>query len=214
MGMEGWKAFCAEHLLTTDVTDLRKQAKERFSRCRIYPGSIQRKDGCCLFMTWDSGRKVLVLYGSGDIANRFSGSETMIDGISAKVCPLTAENCEILRKEFPFTAPVSHKGRGITIGLGDRLGLASPAHLRLIRNKDTFPVLAQQSIRELNLTGRTYQDVLNAASWAVFQEGYTKGFGADGDHLKTPEDGDGPGLRLHNDHPGLLRTYKQPGSDL
>jgi len=40
----------------------------------------------------------------------------------------------------------------------------------------------------LNLTGRTYRDVLNAASWAVFQEGYTRGFGADGDHLKTPEE--------------------------
>lgn len=51
-----------------------------------------------------------------------------------------------------------------------------------------FPVLAQQSIRELNLTGRTYNDVLCAASWAVFQEGYTSGFGADGDHLKTPEE--------------------------
>jgi len=40
-------------------------------------------------------------------------------------------------------------------------------------------------MRELNLTGRTYDDVLAAAVWAVFREGYTKGYGADGDHLKT-----------------------------
>jgi len=65
------------------------------------------------------------------------------------------------------------------------LGLASPGHIKLIHNIDVFPILAQQSIRELNLTGRTYEDVLSAAVWAVFQEGYKKGYGADGDHLKT-----------------------------
>ncbi len=89
---------------------------------------------------------------------------------------------------FPFTAPISHKGQSVTVGLGDRLGLASPGHLRLAKKYKFFPVLAQQSIRELNLTGRKYSDVLDAASWAVFQEGYKEGFGADGDHLKTVEE--------------------------
>ncbi len=65
-------------------------------------------------------------------------------------------------------------------------GFSFTRHLRLIKGLDIFPVLAQQSIRELNLTGRTYEDVLDATSVAVFQEGYTAGFGADGDHLKTP----------------------------
>jgi len=75
-----------------------------------------------------------------------------------------------------------------TIGLGDRLGIATPGHIRAIKGCNVKPVLAQQSIRELNLTGRTYEDVLDDVSWAVFQEGYTRGFGADGDHLKKPEE--------------------------
>ncbi len=50
------------------------------------------------------------------------------------------------------------------------------------------PILAQQSMRELKLTNRTYADVLDAATWAVFQLGYKKGFGADGDHLKKVAD--------------------------
>ncbi len=29
---------------------------------------------------------------------------------------------------------------------------------------------------------------MDAAVWAVFQEGYDKGFGADADHLKTTDD--------------------------
>ena len=50
------------------------------------------------------------------------------------------------------------------------------------------PVLAQQSIRELERTNRTPDDVMDAAVWAVFQEGYRDGFGADADHLKTTDD--------------------------
>ena len=46
--------------------------------------------------------------------------------------------------------------------------------------------MAQQSIK-LNLTGRTYDDVISAAAWAVFSRA-TKGYGADGDHLKTAEE--------------------------
>ena len=109
-------------------------------------------------------------------------------GSAIKRCPLTNENSKVIRSLFPFTNPVSHKKHACTIGLGDRLGLASPGHLRVIKDKNIFPVLAQQSIRELTLTGRTYEDVLAAAVWAVFQEGYKSGYGADGDHLKSREE--------------------------
>lgn len=179
--MEGWKEFCGPDLFETDVDILRKRAKESFSKYRIYPDSIHFKDGICYFLAWHNGFKVLILYGNDTVVNRFFGSETAIGSGSAKICALSYENCVALREKFPFTLPTNHKGKKITIGLGDRLGLASPAHLHLVKGRDIFPVLAQQSMRELNLTGRTYKDVLSAASWAVFQEGYTKGFGADGD---------------------------------
>ena len=119
------------------------------------------------------------------VYNRLDGKESLFGGEKVKICPLSHENAVIIREAFPFTAPVSHKGRAVSMGLGDRLGLASPGHIDLIRNYDVFPVLAQQSIRELNLTGRTFGDVLDSATWAVFQEGYMSGFGADGDHVKT-----------------------------
>jgi len=67
-----------------------------------------------------------------------------------------------------------------------------PAHCckdnMCVKDIDVFPVLAQQSMRELTQTERTYREVIDCASWAVFQEGYTEGFGADGDHLKTLND--------------------------
>jgi hypothetical protein len=51
-------------------------------------------------------------------------------------------------------------------------------------------VLAQQSVRELDRTGRGARDVLDAATWGAFAEGWIDGYGADADHLKTPGDVD------------------------
>ena len=51
-----------------------------------------------------------------------------------------------------------------------------------------MPMPAQQSIREMTRTGRTAQQVMDDAMWGVFAEGWRSGFGADADHLKTPED--------------------------
>lgn len=154
----------------------------------IYPNSIQEKEGTVLFMGKADGVKSLYVInlGHNSIINGFEG-EDFLDG-KGKICPLNSNNSKYLRELFPYTAPTSHKGQAVTVGLGDRLGLASPGHLHLAKEYDFFPVLAQQSIRELNLTGRSYEDVLDAASWAVFQEGYKDGFGADGDHLKTVQE--------------------------
>ncbi|NIR63929.1 MAG: hypothetical protein GWN00_11820, partial [Aliifodinibius sp.] len=73
-------------------------------------------------------------------------------------------------------------------GFGDRLGIANPAHIRSLVGSTMKPILAQQSIRELQRTERTPDEVMDAATWAALQEGYKDGFGADADHLKTTED--------------------------
>ena len=104
------------------------------------------------------------------------------------VAPQSHVNAVLLRQLFPFTAPQPILTKLRTIGVGDRLGIATPGHIRLFERYDALPVLAQQSIRELNLTNRSYADVLDAATFAVYREDYQLGFGADGDHLKTDEE--------------------------
>ena len=99
--------------------------------------------------------------------------------------PLDHANTVLLRKFFPFCAPKPVLSAARTVGVGDRLGLATPGHLRVFEKYDALPVLAQQSIRELTLTNRTFGDVLDCATRAVFREDFQKGYGADGDHLKT-----------------------------
>ena len=186
--MNNWHAFCAQiNLAEQTIEQLRDKARLTPGSA-VYPESLQQIEDVTLFMAREEAGPVLVIYPVSAVADRFHGEDVNIGGGMARVCPTDLANCRCLRELFPFTRPVSHKGRKVTIGLGDRLGLASPGHLRTIRGLDVFPVLAQQSIRELNLTGRNYDDVLAAASWAVFQEGYEAGFGADGDHLKTEQE--------------------------
>lgn len=148
----------------------------------VYPDSVHSGDGCTCFIARNERDKVLIAVNGGDA---FDGQDLMVNGRQVRICPLNLQNSRIIRRLFPFTNPVANRKYALSMGLGDRLGLASPGHIRLVKGKNIFPVLAQQSVRELTLTGRTFEDVLASAVWAVFQEGYRDGYGADGDHLKT-----------------------------
>jgi hypothetical protein len=157
----------------------------------IYLASLRRKGETlfCICRDDESKSKMLVMIAktSGTFPN-FPGKWEREGEYFIATSGLTHELAQFLHEEFPFTAPQSLKGKNATIGTGDRLGLANPAHIRAVREYDIFPVLAQQSMRELNLTKRTYHDVLDAATFAVFQESYEDGFGFDGDHLKKIEE--------------------------
>ncbi len=157
----------------------------------FYRQSVQRHGEALVAMTHDAHARTLLA-----VAKRADALPPGLSGVrlagtgtaAALVCPLDAENAAALRELFPWTAPVSLRGRRTTIGCGDRLGLASSGHLAALRGFAATPVLAQQSMRELSLTGRTYRQVVDDATHHAFQSGYQDGYGADGDHLKTLAD--------------------------
>ncbi len=99
-------------------------------------------------------------------------------------CPLDGQNAEAIRRELPWAQPQRVALRK-SVGLGDRLGIASAGHLRAVRDGDMFPVLAQQSIREMQRARRTPRNVLDDATWGAVQADYRDGWGCDADHLKT-----------------------------
>lgn len=113
------------------------------------------------------------------------------EGVKAAVCEMTPELAAQLREWLPFANPQT-LGTKLSFGAGDRLGLAGPGHIRAARlhGGGIGLVIAQQSARELTRTERTNQQVMDAATWAVIQEGYREPWGADADHLKTFEDVD------------------------
>lgn len=154
----------------------------------VYEKSFSEAGSDSVVMVNMSGSRKLLTTGGGELYQALKGEERSHDGTVYKLCPLTHENRLVLNDFFDHTRPRAIGTQMATIGLGDRLGLASPGHIKTVASRNIRPILAQQSIRELSLTGRTYEDVLDAAAFAVFQEGYKDGWGADGDHLKTTED--------------------------
>jgi hypothetical protein len=126
------------------------------------------------------GRKLRI---TGSLPSGFHGDA---DG-DGFLCPLDAQNAAAIRRELPWSAPVQ-VGMRKSIGCGDRLGIATPGHLRAVRDGDMFPVLAQQSMREMQRARRSPQQVLDDAMWGVIQANYQDGWACDADHLKTPED--------------------------
>jgi len=153
---------------------------------KIYPKSFCSKNGLTYGLIRTSGGKKLIVLGENDLVVKdlFKG-ECHRHTSTLKICDLSPENTECLLDYFPYTRPVSLRNHSITTGTGDRLGLATPGHIRAIRKFQVRPVLAQQSVRENNQTGRTFSEVIGDAAWAVFQENYQDGYGADGDHLKS-----------------------------
>jgi hypothetical protein len=77
-----------------------------------------------------------------------------------------------------------------SFGFGDRLGLATAGHLDAQRahGGTILPIFAQQSIREMQRTGRRPSNVMADALAALKAGTYTGKWGADADHLKTEED--------------------------
>ena len=85
-----------------------------------------------------------------------------------------------------LTAPVP-LGLKKSFGFGDRLGLATPGHFAAFKKFTFAPIFAQQSIREMERTQRTPQEIITAAQIALAKLGYTGPWGADADHMKLPE---------------------------
>ncbi len=151
----------------------------------VYPKSYVQHEEVRLLMCKIDGVKWILATGRGDFFSRLEGTEL---SLSLKLCPLTHRNRIVLNDSLPHTRPRAFGRKTSTFGLGDRLGLATPGHIRCFETSEVKPIFAQQSKRELNLTRRTYEQVLDDVCFAVFQEGYHGGFGADGDHLKEIKD--------------------------
>jgi hypothetical protein len=160
----------------------------------VYARSITARGGALFFLGRRDTTKYLgVLHAGAALAGEFAGEaqEVSLDGsrLTLVLCPTDHANALALRRALPFTAPLT-LGLHKSIGCGDRLGLATPGHVRAVRKGGMVPIFAQQSIREMTRTQRTPEQVMDAATWGVFQEGWREGFGADADHLKTLDDVD------------------------
>ena len=157
---------------------------------RAYPESAITYGGASYWLERSvDGQKRLVAVGDGAAFGTFIGTTEQTDGQIRLVADTTAENAAALRSALPWLTP-SRAGLHTSAGFGDRLGLATPGHVRALKavGADIRPVFAQQSIREMGRCHRTPRNVLDDATWGAFQAGWTGPVGGDADHLERLED--------------------------
>src|SRR5262249_16539621 len=172
------------------------ELQERFGAALI-PESFVVHGRAALWLDRTEARKRLAVLGRANdqLLAHFHGEQHDFgDGYTLKLCPTDLDNGRRLRATLPWLRP-SPIGLTTSAGFGDRLGVAAPGHVRALQRvlreapgSTIAPIFAQQSIREIERTGRSPEDVLNDATWGTFQAGWRGGVGADADHLKTPDD--------------------------
>jgi tagaturonate epimerase len=194
--MDGLASLLAsKKLARLQATDTKVHADlEALLKMHVYARSIFALNGNVFCMARKQLEKALCAVSRRSFParlSRFAGEEHIIpmrDGeqLYVRVCPLSEPNAAALRKLMPW---FNAKTLGVcrSFGSGDRLGIATPAHVQAIRGTGVAPILAQQSIREMERTGRSPQQVMATAMWGAFEEGWHDGFGSDADHLKLPE---------------------------
>jgi tagaturonate epimerase len=156
-----------------------------------YPESQVSYEGATYWLERSAdGAKRLVAVADDESAFRgFAGTTERTNGQVRLVADTTPENAQALRSALPWLTP-SRFGLHTSVGFGDRLGLATPGHVRALKTVGgpINPVFAQQSIREMGRCHRTPRNVLDDATWGAFQAGWTTPVGGDADHLEQLED--------------------------
>lgn len=192
------KNLDSSHLIPPLPTDKARQLADdllnNLTHMHVYPQSIVFINQAVFFLGRRNGDKYLgIVSPNKNMSTQFEGQQksSTIDKLSVNttIAATSSQNAAHLRNILSFLNAQTI-GLKKSAGCGDRLGLATPGHIRSIRKTKIFPIFAQQSVRENERTGRPPQTVMDDAMWGVFQEGWRDGFGADADHLKTTADVD------------------------
>ena len=158
---------------------------------RAYPDSQVSYEGATYWLerSGDGVKRLVAVAADESAFSGFSGATESSDGKVRLVAETTPENALALRSALPWLQP-SRFGLHTSAGFGDRLGLATPGHVRALKAVGAAinPVFAQQSIREMGRCHRTPRNVVDDATWGAFQAGWTKPVGGDADHLEQLED--------------------------
>ena len=159
---------------------------QRLTNLEVYASSLIDTKDAMYFLGRRGTEKFVGSVGEGNLVGQKVGE---LDNKPIIVGPTDHANACAIRNALPWTAP-GLVGLKKSIGMGDRLGVATPGHIRAVRGSGLTVLLAQQSIREMTRTGRSPNDVIDSTTWGVLQEGFGDGFGSDADHLHTFEDVD------------------------
>ena len=176
-----------------EVTDAeRKQVGEKLRQLpqdiRAFPQSLDVARGAVFLMTARQGTRTLAILTGKTPLPDFTGERITRGGNELLLAPYFPANASGLRQYFPYTAP-RLLGLKTAFGMGYRApwGTGNVAQAQVARELEIPVILAQQSAREVERTGRSFRDVLDRGTWSAFEVHLTNPWGADADHLTNEE---------------------------
>ena len=111
----------------------------------IYKNSLLINSEVALFLTKGQCGKSLVMIERKEnslFADIVAAETGNFHGSNYKIAELSHANAVVMRRHIAFMNPVAFGRNSFSLGLGDRLGLASPGHLRCLKGSGIRPVLA------------------------------------------------------------------------
>ncbi len=154
----------------------------------VFPRSIAAANRCLFFLGRHETKKYVGIISKTSQQVNVLGTPRSIRlkdaGLHLALAEADTLAADVIQEALSFLQP-RVIGPVPSAGCGDRLGLATPGHVRALAKTKLAAVLCQQSVRENSRTGRSPRQVLDDAMWGAWQEGWRQGFGADADHLKT-----------------------------
>jgi hypothetical protein len=155
----------------------------------VYKNSFHTKDDRLFFLCRKKTKKYFceVSYKKDFVLGTFIENiiEEKLDdkNIYIGLFECSIENSKKIALTFDYLIPAK-LNKNVSVGFGDRIGIATAAHVRIARKYDFFPLFTQQSVREITKTSRDCETVLHNAVTGIFQEGYTGNWGSDADHIR------------------------------
>jgi hypothetical protein len=113
----------------------------------VYPRSRLLKGNTGIILIRRSEEVVLLAAGSGTLFDELPGEA--FD--TFKLAPLCENTRRVINRHFPHTLPAPAGRLKSGIGLGDRIGLASPGHIRAVRERVFSPYLPSRVCANLPL---------------------------------------------------------------
>src|ERR1700730_7982836 len=122
-----------------------------FTQLRVYPSSVTQQGELTYVLGEPKpGQRQLVILAppASRLLEQFVGETSTGGDQTVLIGPLESHNARTLRSQLSWLNPVT-LGLGTSAGFGDRLGIATPGHLRALREASGHiaPIPAQQSIR-------------------------------------------------------------------
>ncbi len=162
----------------------------------VYTGSVVESAGTTYFLArlapGDKRLGVLAAAGAA-LPSGFTGGAERGGRPRPAPVPADARQCGCAADALPTLRPVP-LGLATSAGCGDRLGIATPGHMRAAQQMSARDaahpiamIFAQQSIREMTRTGRSPDDVMDDALWGAFQAGWRAPVGG----CRPPQDNGG-----------------------